>query len=51
MTKTSEMAVGVAVVGRMESVRTSPLPQNSRLKTTAIVTPSAVSTVTAMSVK
>ena len=46
MTKTSEMAVGVAIMGRMESVRTSPLPQNSRLKMTATVMPSAVYDVT-----
>jgi hypothetical protein len=45
------MAVGVAIMGRIESVRTRPRPQNSRLNSTAMPTPSTVSTDTATSVK
>ncbi|MBP2672803.1 MAG: hypothetical protein H6Q85_2869 [candidate division NC10 bacterium] len=51
ITKIREMAVGVAIIGRMDKVRTSPFPQNSRLNSTAIETPRLVSIVTAITVK
>ena len=45
------MAVGVATMGRMASVRSSPRPQNSRLNSSAMATPSTVSAATATIVK
>jgi hypothetical protein len=51
MTKTSAIAVGVATIGRIASVRSRPRPQNSRLKSSAIATPRTVSAATATMVK
>jgi hypothetical protein len=45
------MAVGVATMGRMARVRSSPRPQNWRLKSRAMARPRMVSAPTATMVK